>query len=337
MTLQTQRNRAGTPSGSVGAVWPPRYDEHNNRVKGFSTSPIGTMREFARFSSAVERVEKENPQSTRTTVRAFVEDPLLPRLANRDFTIEAVVPVGNALAGHSLVYFARNRPQRVPEAGSFNAEMESLAEISRLQPLPSQEVFMRVYRASYTVESSRPWTGADLSTLLALYREAYQRYTFDITPQTINDLVDNGNTVVVARKEELRSRLQPQEFSTHQIVSALVAEHCELAINGADPIHLFELSDYATFREHRGNGLMTAMQVEAIRRIRSVFGSSAIIYAEDRAAWEAVNRSSRRAGMIPCGTLKQHCVLVSDRSFGEQGNMENLNVWYAPYATPERR
>jgi hypothetical protein len=75
---------------------------------------------------------------------------------------------------------------------------------------------------------------------------------------------------------------------------------------------------------------MTAMQMEVVSQIRALaHGPEAVIYSEDRAPWEAVNISSRRAGLEYGGTLPLHCVLVSDRSFGEQGTMENLNVWFA--------
>ncbi|MFH0884624.1 MAG: hypothetical protein V1861_02860, partial [Candidatus Micrarchaeota archaeon] len=152
--------------------------------------------------------------------------------------------------------------------------------------------------------------------LLELYQEAYQEYTFTLTPQTVSDMLNNGNIVIVGQDQKA------------QVVSALIAEHVELALEHGRTVHLYELSDYATFRAHRGNGLITLMQMKAIDTIRKMpSGERAIIYAEDRAAWMAVNRSSQRAGMKYCGTLMQHCVIVSDRDFGEEGRFENLNVW----------
>ena len=49
----------------------------------------------------------------------------------------------------------------------------------------------------------------------------------------------------------------------------MIAEHCTIPLQGHASVELYELSDYATLRSDRGNGLfMTAMQLEAIRRIR---------------------------------------------------------------------
>jgi hypothetical protein len=154
--------------------------------------------------------------------------------------------------------------------------------------------------------------------LLDLYHEAYQEYTFEINSDTINDMLNNGNIVLVGRSPD------------GTIVSSLIAEHASVSVDGRQ-VHLYELSDYATLRAHRRNGLITAMQIMAVQAIRGLpHGQESIIYAEDRAAWEAVNISSHKAGLVYTGTLEKHCVLVSDRSFAEEGRLENLNVWVSP-------
>jgi hypothetical protein len=136
-----------------------------------------------------------------------------------------------------------------------------------------------------------------------------------MTEDTIRGLLDNGNLVVVAREDTRR-----------EIVASLIAEHCIVQVGGQE-VHLYELNDFATFRSHRRRGLMTLMQMDAVLAIHRLHKGKAIVYAEDRAAWEPVNRASQRAGLYYRGTLLQHCVLEADRSYGETGSMENLNVW----------
>ncbi|MFH1521046.1 MAG: hypothetical protein ABID61_05360 [Candidatus Micrarchaeota archaeon] len=308
-------------SGSIGAAWPPTHDRHNNRVKGFCPTVLTERRHVTGVLGVVREIESGCKQATRTTVRAFVERGLVEGLrAERQtdgFFVEAVVPT-IAVPGHSMVYFGRNQPDRMPEVEVFEAEMQNLTLLAGVPRITSDEARERIERGGYTLDSvnQNGTRERDVGTLLRLYQEAYQEYTFEINDGTIANMLNNGNLVIVARDRE-----------TGGIVASLIAEHCEIALEDGRRVHLYELSDFATFRDHRGNGLMTLMQMEARAMIRAQHDGTAIIYSENRAAWEAVNRSSQKAGFKYCGTLPLHCVLVSDRSFGEEGRLESLHVW----------
>ncbi|MFH1784971.1 MAG: hypothetical protein ABH842_00945 [Candidatus Micrarchaeota archaeon] len=304
--------------GSVGAVWPARYDGHNSRIKGFCTERILARRDLDRMVGSVHDIQAAHPQATRTTVRAFVGKGLLEGIRKADgLDVEAVVPADRIMPGFSMVYFGRNRSERMPDPEVLKAEIDSLARMAGIEPVTTTEAARRISDAGYAI-SPVDQNGAkqrDIARLLALYREAYEKYTFDITEGSMEEMLSNGNIVVVAR-----------ERTTQDIVASLIAEHCTLIIDG-QTVHLFELSDFATFRAHRGNGLMTLMQMDARVAIRRLHGDDAVIYSENRAPWEAVNRSSQKAGFTYCGTLPKHCILVSDRDFNETGDMENLHVW----------
>lgn len=303
-------------AGSVGASWPPRYDAHNNRIKGFCTRPIGSLGEAHRMLAMMRDVEAAHPQSTRTTVRAFMRQGLVEGLAESEFAVEARVPAHNALPGHELVYFGRNSLERLPDREVLRSEMARAMMLDCIDGIDARDALRRVTEAGYSIS---PLNGARLQAvedLLVLYREAYQEYTFVISHGTITEILGNGNLVIAGTD------------GRGAIVSSLIAEHVRLGLENGVSVDLYELSDYATLRAHRGNGLMTLMQIEAIRAIREAEGGGkSIIYAEDRAPWTAVNRSSAKAGMSYYGTLLQHCVLVSDRDFAETGRYENLNVW----------
>lgn len=314
MMLEISREK----TGSVGASWPPRYDAHNSRVKGFCTRAIESREDARVMLQEARDVEASSPGATRTTIRAFVRQGLVEELRGAEgFSLEARFDASNAVAGHELAYFGRNTGARMPDAESFERELESVSRLVwGVGRTDLQSASLRVAASGYSLSRLNGNGLFEVDRLLELYREAYAEYTFDLTPQTVSGMLSNGNIVIVGRDRE------------SQVVSSLIAEHVELALEHGRTIHLYELSDYATFRAHRGNGLITLMQMEAINSIRALpHGQEAVVYAEDRAAWMAVNKSSQRAGMTFSGTLMQHCVLVSDRDFGETGRFENLNVW----------
>ncbi len=304
-------------AGSVGASWPPRYDVHNRRVKGFCTSLLNSGKDADRMFLAIGAAERDAPHSTRTTVRAFVRSGLVEEIRRHSpYAIEASFDASNAVPGHHLVYFGRNAPQRSSPPDVLESERESVAGIRLVHRTDYDAAVSRVRSNGYSLSRLNGDGQQEIPRLLELYHEAYQEYTFQISPKTISDMLNNGNIVIVGRGPD------------DGVVSSLVAEHALLMLDCGRSVHLFELSDYATFRAHRGMGLITLMQMEAINAIRQeAYGERAIIYAEDRAAWMAVNKSSQRAGLSYCGMLPQHCVIVSDRDFGEEGRLENLNVW----------
>jgi len=304
--------------GSIGAAWPPTYDRRNDRVKGFCNFKVDNTRLLHRLRDEIQSVRGAHPQATRTTVRAFVSRELNIGTSMNGLSIEARFDASNALPGFDLAYFGHNLDPRMPDFSILNAEMSSVHRLSRRDRRDVAEVFGRMLSRGYHVQSLNGAGNDSVPQLLQLYGEAYQEYTFEINRTTITEMLDNGNIVLTGRNSEGR------------IVSCLIAEHCIIEVNGEN-VHLYELSDYATLRDHRRNGLMTAMQIAVVSIIRQMEnGPQSIIYAEDRAAWEAVNISSRHAGLEYAGTLRKHCVLVSDRSFPEVGRYENLNVWVAP-------
>jgi hypothetical protein len=311
-------------TGSVGAHWPPRHDERNKRIKGFANFLIDSEAGLSRLARVTEQSRESARDSTRTTVRAFVSSEMVQSLlegrsACSTLSIEARIPVHNAFEGYELVYFAQNSDARTQAPSVLKTELDAVRMINGISSEEPSGVFSRLERGGYSISVLRHATERHIQTLQELYREAYVDYTFELSPQTIRDMVSNPeNMFIVATDRD------------GNIVSAMAAERAVVEVRGADAI-LYELSDYATFRSHRGNGLMTAMQVFAADQLRrQPGGDMAIIFAEDRAAWTPVGISSKKAGMEYGGTLNQHCRLVADRDIGAEGNLEDLNVYFVP-------
>src|SRR5512137_409449 len=121
-------------TGSVGAAWPPRYDAHNRRVKGFCTKTIGSMDDARTMFAAVHEAQAAAPQATRTTIRAFVENGLIEGLRSETpIPVEAVVDAGNAVDGHSIVYFGSTAASRMPPPEVVERELASVQEIQHVE------------------------------------------------------------------------------------------------------------------------------------------------------------------------------------------------------------
>lgn len=314
-----ERRRTGEKVGSIGSAR-PTFDRRNRRVKGFSLLAHRSMDSVRRLFEDVRTVERENPRATRTTVRAFVRQGLVEQIRGDlelPYDVEAAVPAGNAVEGCSMVYFGRNTSERMPNPEIFRAELDSVREVSTIQAVSRESAIKRTTDAGFRISDLTHPTEQDVRQLLELYREAYQKYTFEINEDTIGDMLNGNNIVLIARDEQ-------------GIASALIAERCQLELEDGRKIWVVELSDYATLRRARRNGLTTAMQIEIVEMLRAMEGgSTSVIYAEDRAAWIAVNISSAKAGLTYFGTLPKHCILESDRDFLEHGQYETLNVWAA--------
>ena len=354
----------GSRVGSVGAVGSLEYDRRNARIKGIVREVVRTKDGLSAVFGRVSAAENKHPRATRTTFRAFVDRGLVEnirsaqRLAEREgltisdrhlrvdkmtdlfllpvrqqmqalgielhgYSMEAVIPTNGAVEGCDLVYFGRNRPTRTPSRELQNAEQNSLFSVQAgAHRVGRADAIARATGRGYELsQMGSPWSNEDAKVLLNLYNEAYQLYTFEISETTIRSMAGNGNKVLVARD------------AAGSIASVLIAEECTLELSEGQRVAMYELSDFATFRKDRSNGLMTALQIEAVRLLRSI-DPHAIIYAEDRAPWIAVNKSSKEAGLECGGTLSFHCALISDRNFEYNGGnhqYESLNVWYAPF------
>lgn len=318
--------------GSIGAIWPPYYDSHNKRIKGFYPVLVNNIHQLISMFEEVRKVEEQYNEATRTTFRVFAKKEVLTEEIIKEpvagqYCIEARIDARNVLPGYVIVYFGRNAEERMPDDETLKKEKDSVERIlNTIAPISIEEARGKLEK-NYII--SIVWsnvqkrediniaelTDIDIDRLLELYHQAYERYTFDINETAIREMFSNGNIGMVCRN------------SKSEIVSCLIAEHDEIRLEQGPPVHLYELSDAATFREHRGKGLITAMKMVAVDIIKNLHHGDAIIYGEARAAWKAVNISTRKVGGEYCGILPQHCVLVSDRNFDEKGIYENLNVW----------
>ncbi|MFA5105544.1 MAG: hypothetical protein WC506_01150 [Candidatus Micrarchaeia archaeon] len=311
--------------GSVGAVGKPAYDKHNNRVKGIFDTVVRKPEDLKTVFSQVAEVRKANSQSTRTTFRAFVDRELIENIRQDvllSYHIEAVLPTNGSVQGCDLVYFGKNAPERKPADYLRGEEERNLDNVrSNVKAVQPHVAKARAANNGYTISllEGTPSEG-DVKTILSLYKEAYELYTFDINETTVSQLFSNGNKAIVARD------------SNNSIASMIISERCDLQLTDGSKVVMYEMSDFATFRKDRGNGLITALQIEMVKLLRRQ-EPDAVIYAEDRAPWLPVNKASAEAGLHYAGTLPFHCAIIADRDidYSQNHQFESLNVWYAPF------
>jgi len=315
---------AGQPgSGSLGAVGTLFHDSRNVRVKGFLTQPILAPDSLGKTLAGVKSEAAGHGGATRTTIRVFMGRNLAEQARHMQlpYDIEAVIPVGPALPGMDIVYFGKNHQERMPDAHTMSEERKNLAKVlCGTNPVPRTDAIARAERGGYSLSLLTSASQNDVQALLSIYREAFEKYTFELNEAAINYMLGNGNKMFVARGK------------AGQIASVLVAEECEIKLDDGRNVLIYELSDFATSKTDRGNGLITALQHMAIGCLRNIAPHS-VIYAEDRAPWLPVLKSSKEAGMRYHGTLPFHCTLVSDRTFDYQKghDFETLHVFVAPH------
>jgi len=219
--------------------------------------------------------------------------------------VEGIIPSDHIFKGApvDMVYLGRNTPDRLPIKTVFNKMLKTnCAQTKHDRPDPAS-VFSKLESHGYVLERLSRSTSTlqtDLEALALLYKEALPVYMFEITSITLMDLLQNDrNIFLVVRNNQ-------------HIVSSLIAEHASLEIDGRT-VSLFELSDFATseqvFGNHQGYGLMTALQLRAIRMIREICDDEVFVYAEDRGQLPAVVRSSYNAGLTLVGALPIHVMI----------------------------
>jgi hypothetical protein len=336
MALTQLISGANRNASSVGAAWPPYFDSNSLRIKGICKKVVGDRKTLEGVVFAPARnVEKEHPSATRTTMRAFVRRGLIEEIKNdrdgSEYRVEAVIPADNFMQDYCLAYFGRNSQERTPDEEVRKEELGNLANvITTVNTATHSQAIARAAAGKYSI--SVPLNGnvhneRDVERLLALYQEAYQLYTFPINRSNIRLMIGGENQVIVARTRD------------GEIASALVVEMCRISLNNGKTALLAELSDFATFKSHRGAGLMTALQFEAVRMVRNMQGGEeAIIYSENRAPWDSVNASSLQAGHKLAGFLPFHCTIMGDKRDvdyrGINKRYETLNVFYAENNVP---
>jgi hypothetical protein len=232
--------------------------------------------------------------------------------------IEAGISLRHALPGFDLIYIGYNDESRLVAPEIRRTEQDVMSGISReIAPTTSEEAYSRIERANLRIERLSAPSDIEISRIAQLYRDTFQKYLFPINEATVGEIVGNSNLVLVGRNH------------SGEIISTLIAEHARMTVDNRE-MHMVELSEFATDRSYRGNGMITALQFRALEMLGGLYDPrSTVVYAESRAPWIPVNVAIRRAGFTFCGMVSQHCTIVSDRSPGMQysGNYEDLSVW----------
>lgn len=304
--------------GSIGAFWPPSFDRRNSRVKGFYNKILDNSRDLQSVLNEVKDA-KRSSGAQRASVRLITHPSLIREMNGNGQAVEALIPLNYGLDGYVLIYTGWNNEERRSSREILGSEIESAADImANIGPTTREDVLRRLEKRGLRTERLENAGEDEVNMIVGIYSEAYQMYPFPLDYENVLGMTNNeDNMTFVGRNRR------------DEIVSVLFAEGARLDINGA-AFRMYELSDYATLRAYRGNGLMTGLQLEVMNAIMEQ-NNVQLIYAEDRASWRAVNISSRRAGMVYAGTLEKHCLLMSDRDIGEKGEFENLHVWRAPH------
>jgi len=283
---------------SIGRIGEMYYDEHNNRIKFFSTDVHLSGESIDILMGRALRMMGQE-SATRIAARFFTR-------CGYNQNAEAIIPLNNGFSGIELVFVGINNEGRQSSA-EICAEEDALLEL--LNQSPSSSGIPQGYSIHrLTLQDTAP---EDINSMAELYREAFTTYITELDESAISAMIENS-VVYAVRDSEKR------------IVSTVVAEIGSLQTSEGD-FRICELSEMATRRSHRGQGLVSAAARALIEDIRDEVD---LIYAEARACHMPINQAFLNLGFQYAGRLNKQCILSGDSEIQEEGPYENLNVWY---------
>lgn len=307
--------------GSVGPMWPPEFDERNDRVKGFYPGVVGAWRELNPLLEELLEIG-EKTGASRITGRFIVRDG-----SGIDFG-EAKIPLTERWAGHRLLYFGKNKeeryaPRMAEEPGIRTEEDELVGEAMKFgRKVTKETASVRLREQGMRFEVLERPSDEDIDALVGIYASTYQTFTIPLDREGVTGLVrDPLNLVGVIR-----------QASTGRIASVGIAEtHLEMIQDGnrARGFKFAELSEAATHPNYAKKGLYTAIGMHLLGRLAE--GGFDLVYGEARACDYGVNKACINMGRVFSGRLLKHCRISGDREVPEEGPYENLNVWAITY------
>ncbi len=292
---------------SIGRIGQMYFDEINDRIKFFSTDiHTNTNNISEHITCALEEMSRYN--TSRFVGRFFVNRNI--ELDN----IEARIPLSGIYKDLDLIYISINLPNRVDSTDV------RLQEDNLINNVLLNNIHLRNHiSSSYFVEklAINNLTDIDVFDMVKLYRQAFTTYTAELNNQTVRTMVEHSDVYAVRNIA-----------SNNEIVSTVVAEKSDILTNRGI-FSLCELSEMATLREHRGQGLVTFATEQLLENLTHLnLNPPNLIYAEARACHRAINQSFHNLGFKYAGRLEKQCLLSGDSEIAEHGPYENLNVWY---------
>ncbi|MFB6144857.1 MAG: hypothetical protein ABEJ98_06100 [Candidatus Nanohaloarchaea archaeon] len=293
--------------GSIGTTWPPKYDEDNDRVKGFQTKHIENP---SLLIDSIDRLESiaDEKDAGRITCRFVVDNEVEEPDLSGDIEVE--IPLDGQWEGNKMIYYGENYGERQsPQRDLERAEeiIQRAVEKNYSQRIESVE------NKGYNLRVNPNPTDELVEQMQEVYNQSYSNYPFDFKKDNIMDFFDNQ--IVIGEYED-------------QVVFSYVGEVAELPIETSEGIRDFtmaELSDAATLENHGGEGLFVAGGQLLLEQLSEE--EVDLVYGESRASSYPVNIGSSRMGRNFEGTVEKHCEIGGRSDFEEKGPYENLNVW----------
>lgn len=280
---------------------------------------IGSREEFMHWHSML--AAKEGTYK-RAIMFALVQNSKLEKIedaarnASPSLVLEAKV---EAADGFSLAVFG-NAHSNSGWMQEKNEQENSLRAIGKsVVKVSAQEAFARVREGGYTILE---YNGGDMINLMRLLNEAFG-------DKGMLEFSDVLNCIVARNTPEARAYQHFRFFAAAdangRIVSFARATHMhEISMHNGNSIQAFYLADGATFREHQGRGIFTALKMGMARFIASIPGAQKrVIFSDVLAHSQASAKAAFKAGMEFGGCLPAYV--------NEEGKPHvTVNVFYFP-------
>ncbi len=298
-------------ASSIGIIGEPTFDERNERIKWFLTTPISSEQELEKELRKFKELIKEEGVN-RVTARVFLEKKLSESAQIKEYK-EAEITLNGKFNDFNLVYLGLNTKERKESRYLREAEVHAAKMIDREEKDTNyNESIERQIKKNIEIKVGNI-LDVDVTNILELYKEAYkERYTFGLNHENISSLLNNKNNIKAIAVDR------------DKVVSIGVAEVCNVKV-GNENFRFAELSDAATYNNYSKQGLYGATSSALMKELAEQ--EVDLVYGEARSAHIGVNIVCRRTGRRFSGLLQKHCKISGPKDFNEISDYENLNVW----------
>ncbi len=290
-------------------VWPPRFDEHNTRVKGFFPYLL-KEEQIATFLKETDHLRSLHPTASRICIRFIAPKSHLSLLTLSDFTVEASFPIAHIFSDCVVGYFSYVNPDR-NAVTSTERSIQSLIEKHSPADQSALERKLRAYQISRFESIDSPLAGS----ISALYGSRFEAYPVDFTPNAIQEMPKDHEIMLA--------------FQGEKLVATFMADRASINID--DKILTF--FDFVNVvSTARGIDLIPLMAQRVIEIAHTQYANP-IVFAEARSDIDGLQVCCIRAGLKYAGRLAASSLFQDS---GEKSpSFRDTIVWFNPFGSTQ--
>lgn len=231
-------------TSSIGASWPPVVAS-NQRLRGFYTEALIADQQSA--DNLAEHVQAATEEMfelkdiTRVSIRAVVDQCVLPRLTFEHASVEAAIPIRDTEL--LVAYIGANQAVRQMRSEHISAHRKLLRSAVDAPSSPDSDVPVKIV------------TQETADDLIADFAQLYSIFGYGID-ETRELLASPSNIIAYQQVQD-------------KVVSTAMAERGSVLIPGFGDLNLVEITEASTHPEHRKKGFYRHVSGHLMRHLVS--------------------------------------------------------------------